>query len=81
MRLTLNLTLTLTRRTMKELKTWRLTASKTITYTTTVDAFDRIEAESMSRSAGLDWQMIQDDELEMEENTGYNVHTIEEVEG
>ena len=81
MRLTLNLTLTLTRRTMKELKTWRLTASKTITYTTTVDAFDRIEAESMSKSAGLDWQMIQDDELEMEENTGYNVHTIEEVEG
>ena len=79
MRLTLNLTLTLTRRTMKELKTWRLTASKTITYTTTVDAFDRIEAESMSRSAGLDWQMTQDDELEMEENTGYNVHTIEEI--
>ena len=79
MRLTLNLTLTLTRRTMKELKTWRLTASKTITYTTTVDAFDRIEAESMSRSAGLDWQLTQDDELEMEENTGYNVHTIEEI--
>ena len=44
------------------------------------EAFDRIEAESMSRSAGLDWQMTQDDELEMEENTGYNVHTIEEVE-
>ena len=65
---------------MKELKPWRLTASKTITYTTTVEAFDRIEAESMSRSAGLDWQMTQDDELEMEENTGYNVHTIEEVE-
>ena len=79
MRLTLNLTLTLTRRTMKELKTWRLTASKTITYTTTVEAFDRIEAESMSRSAGLDWQMTQDDALEMEENTGYNVHTIEET--
>ena len=65
---------------MNELKTWRLTASKTITYTTTVDAFDRIEAESMSRSVGLDWQMTQDDELEMEENTGYNVHTIKEVE-
>ena len=65
---------------MTELKTWRLTASKTITYTTTVEAFDRIEAESMSRSAGLDWQITQDDELEMEENTGYNVHTIEEVE-
>ena len=65
---------------MNELKTWRLIASKTITYTTTVDAFDRIEAESMSRSAGLDWQITQDDELEMEENTGYNVHTIEEVE-
>ena len=65
---------------MKELKTWRLTASKTITYTTTVDAFDRIEAESMSRSTGLDWQMIQDDQLEMEENTGLNVHTIQEVE-
>ena len=64
---------------MKELKTWRLIASKTITYTTTVDAFDRIEAESMSRSVGLDWQMTQDDELEMEENTGYNVHTIEEA--
>ncbi len=64
---------------MKELKTWRLTASKTITYTTTVDAFDRIEAESMSRSAGLDWQMTQDDQLEAEENTGYNVHTIEET--
>ena len=63
---------------MKELKTWRLIASKTITYTTTVDAFDRIEAESMSRSTGLDWQMIQDDQLEMEENTGYNVHTIKE---
>ena len=65
---------------MNELKTWRLIASKTITYTTTVEAFDRIEAESMSRSAGLDWQITQDDELEMEENTGYNVHTIEEVE-
>jgi hypothetical protein len=65
---------------MKELQTWRLTASKTITYTTTVEAFDRIEAESMSKSTGLDWQMIQDDALEMEENTGYNVHTIEEVE-
>ncbi|MBG45967.1 MAG: hypothetical protein CMB76_05560 [Euryarchaeota archaeon] len=64
---------------MKELKTWRLIASKTITYTTTVDAFDRIEAESMSRSTGLDWQMIQDDQLEMEENTGYNVHTIQET--
>ena len=64
---------------MNELKTWRLTASKTITYTTTVDAFDRIEAESMSRSAGLDWQMTQDDEFEMEENIGYNVHTIEEA--
>jgi len=64
---------------MKELRTWRLTASKTISYTTTVEAFDRIEAESMSRSAGLDWQMTQDDELEMEENTGYNVHTIEET--
>lgn len=63
-----------------DLRTWRLTASKTITYTTTVDAFDRIEAESMSRSVGLDWQMTQDDELEMEENTGYNVHTIKEVE-
>ena len=62
-----------------ELKTWRLTASKTITYTTTVEAFDRIEAESMSRSAGLDWQMIQEDETEMEENTGYSVHTIEET--
>ena len=64
---------------MNELKTWRLTASKTITYTTTVEAFDRIEAESMSRSAGLDWQMDKDDEFEMEENTGYNVHTIEEA--
>ena len=62
-----------------DLRTWRLTASKTITYTTTVEAFDRIEAESMSRSAGLDWQMTQDDELEMEENTGYNVHTIKEA--
>ena len=64
---------------MNELKTWRLTASKTISYTTTVEAFDRIEAESMSRSAGLDWQMTQDDEFEMEENIGYNVHTIEEA--
>lgn len=63
----------------KELKTWRLTASKTISYSTTVEAFDRIEAESMSRSAGLDWQMDKDDEFEMEENTGYNVHTIEEA--
>ena len=63
----------------KELKTWRLPASKTISYTTTVEAFDRIEAESMSRSAGLDWQMDKDDEFEMEENTGYNVHTIEEA--
>ena len=65
--------------TYKELKTWRLTAFKTLTYTTTVEAFDRIEAESMSRSAGLDWQMDKDDEFEMEENTGYNVHTIEEA--
>ena len=63
----------------KELKTWRLTASKTISYSTTVEAFDRIEAESMSRSAGLDWQMDKDDEFEMEENTGYNVHTNEET--
>ena len=68
-----------TLKSMKELKTWRLTASKTISYTTTIEAFDRIEAESMSRSAGLDWQITQDDELEMEENTDYNVHTIKEV--
>ena len=65
---------------MKELKTWRLTAFKTLTYTTTVEAFDRIEAESMSRSAGLDWQMDTDDRIDLEENTGYNVHTIEEEE-
>lgn len=64
---------------MKELKTWRLTAFKTLTYTTTVEAFDRIEAESMSRSAGLDWQMDTDDRIDLEENTGYNVHTIEET--
>ena len=56
---------------MKELKTFRLNASRVSNYTTTVEAFDRIEAESISRSSGLDWQLIDDDD--------YNVHTIEET--
>ena len=56
---------------MKELKTFRLNASRVSNYTTTVEAFDRIEAESISRSSGLDWRLIDDDD--------YNVHTIEET--
>ena len=56
---------------LKDLKTFRLNASRVSNYTTTVEAFDRIEAESISRSSGLDWQLIDDDD--------YNVHTIEET--
>ena len=55
---------------LKDLKTFRLNASRVSNYTTTVEAFDRIEAESISRSSGLDWQLIDDDD--------YNVHTIED---
>jgi len=55
----------------KELKTFRLNASRVSNYTTTVEAFDRIEAESISRSSGLDWRLIDDDD--------YDVHTIEET--
>ncbi|MED5269944.1 MAG: hypothetical protein VYE26_00755 [Pseudomonadota bacterium] len=57
---------------MTELKEFRVVASRVTNYVAYVEAYDQIEAESISRSSGLDWQFIDDDD--------YEVHTIEEVE-
>ena len=57
---------------MTELKEYRLVASRVTNYVAYVEAYDQIEAESISRSSTLDWQFIDDDD--------YEVHTIEEVE-
>ncbi len=57
---------------MTEIKEFRLVASRVTNYVAYVEAYDQIEAESISRSSGVDWQFIDDDE--------YEVHTIEEVE-
>ena len=57
---------------MTELKEYRICASRVTNYVAYVEAYDQIEAESISRSSTLDWQFIDDDD--------YEVHTIEEVE-
>ena len=57
---------------MTEIKEFRLVASRVTNYVAYVEAYDQIEAESISRSSTLDWQFIDDDD--------YEVHTIEEVE-
>ena len=57
---------------MTELKEFRVVASRVTNYVAYVEAYDQIEAESISRSSTLDWQFIDDDD--------YEVHTIEEVE-
>ena len=57
---------------MTELKEYRVVASRVTNYVAYVEAYDQIEAESISRSSTLDWQFIDDDD--------YEVHTIEEVE-
>jgi len=57
---------------MTELKEYRLVASRVTNYVAYVEAYDQIEAESISRSSTLDWQFIDDDE--------YEVYSIEEVE-
>ena len=57
---------------MTELKEYRLIASRVTNYVAYVEAYDQIEAESISRSSALDWQFIDDDE--------YEVYSIEEVE-
>ncbi len=57
---------------MTEMKEYRVVASRVTNYVAYVEAYDQIEAESLSRSSTLDWQFIDDDD--------YEVHTIEEVE-
>ncbi|MEC9064294.1 MAG: hypothetical protein VX805_02975 [Pseudomonadota bacterium] len=57
---------------MTELKEYRLVASRVTNYVAYVEAYDQIEAESISRSSTLDWQFIDDDD--------YEVYSIEEVE-
>lgn len=57
---------------MTEMKEYRVVASRVTNYVAYVEAYDQIEAESISRSSALDWQFIDDDD--------YEVHTIEEVE-
>ena len=57
---------------MTELKEFRVVASRVTNYVAYVEAYDQIEAESISRSSDLDWQFIDDDD--------YEVYTIEEVE-
>lgn len=57
---------------MTEMKEYRVVASRVTNYVAYVEAYDQIEAESISRSSTLDWQFIDDDD--------YEVHTIEEVE-
>ncbi len=54
------------------MKEYRVVASRVTNYVAYVEAYDQIEAESLSRSSTLDWQFIDDDD--------YEVHTIEEVE-
>ena len=54
------------------MKEYRVVASRVTNYVAYVEAYDQIEAESISRSSALDWQFIDDDD--------YEVHTIEEVE-
>mgnify|MGYP003312144551 FL=1 len=57
---------------MTELKEFRVVASRVTNYVAYIEAYDKIEAESISRSSGIDWQFIDDDD--------YEVYTIEEVE-
>ena len=57
---------------MTELKEYRICASRVTNYVAYVEAYDQIEAESISRSSTLDWQFIDDDD--------YEVYSIEEVE-
>ena len=57
---------------MTEMKEYRVVASRVTNYVAYVEAYDQIEAESISRSSTLDWQFIDDDD--------YEVYSIEEVE-
>ena len=57
---------------MTELKEYRILASRETNYVAFIEAYDEIEAESMSKSSGIDWQFIDDDD--------YEVYTIEEAE-
>tara|TARA_B100001094_G_C18062801_1_gene735926 strand:- start:433 stop:606 length:174 start_codon:yes stop_codon:yes gene_type:complete len=57
---------------MTELKEYRILASREANYVAFIEAYDKIEAESMSKSSGIDWQFIDDDD--------YEVYEIEEVE-
>jgi|TARA_X000000368_G_C22768924_1_gene596269 hypothetical protein len=57
---------------MTELKEFRVVASRVTNYVAYIEAYDKIEAESISRSSGIDWQFIDDDD--------YDVYEIEEVE-
>ena len=57
---------------MTELKEFRLVASRVKNYVAYIESYDKIEAESISRSSGVDWQFIDDDD--------YDVYEIEEVE-
>ena len=57
---------------MTELKEYRIVASRVTNYVAFIEAYDEIEAESISRTSGVDWQFIDDDD--------YEVYTIEEVE-
>ena len=57
---------------MTELKEYRIVASRVTNYVAYVVAYDKIEAESIAMTSGVDWQFIDDDDYEMYE--------IEEVE-
>jgi len=57
---------------MTELKEYRIVASRVTNYVAYVEAYDKIEAESIAMTSGVDWQFIDDDDYEMYE--------IEEVE-
>ena len=57
---------------MTELKEFRVVASRVTNYVAYVEAYDKIEAESIAMTSGVDWQFIDDDD--------YEVYTIEEVE-
>ena len=57
---------------MTELKEFRVVASRVTNYVAYIEAYDKIEAESIAMTSGVDWQFIDDDDYEMYE--------IEEVE-
>ena len=57
---------------MTELKEFRVVASRVTNYVAYIEAYDKIEAESLAMQGCTDWQFIDDDD--------YEVYTIEEAE-